>query len=227
MLCTMILAELKPIVETITVLAAAVGGSVLIWKTVWLPIIKASFKTRAFFQRLCKGLDSIEAIQKEFRPNGGSSLKDAVTQITERLTYIENLVSVQMEDDPAAVFVCNLNAENSFINRTYCRLLGVSKNELEGQGWKSFISPTMGEKYDNLWKDAFLHNREVTTDIFMQKADGTPICCHIIVSPLNRPTDKSRRFLGKIKINDRCSGDRCLMGDTCPHKPLPKASMAD
>lgn len=230
----MTLAELKPIVETITVLAAAVGGALLIWKTVWLPIIKASLKTKAFFKRLCDGLDKIDvidtrvkALEGQFRVNGGGSIKDDLNLIKERLGSLENLVSAQMEDDPAAVFVSNSSGENSYINRTYCRLLGVSKNELEGQGWKSFLSPTIGERYDALWKDAFLHNREISTDIFMQKADGNSICCHVIVSPLNRPTDKNRRFLGKIRINPKCSGERCLIGDICPHKPLPKALLAD
>ena len=202
--------------DSLILVAAALGGAGVIWRYVWVPIGRGILNTRAFFKRLCKGLDSIEAIQKEFKPNSGSSMKDDLSNIKERLTYIENLTSAQMEDDPAAVFVCDSHASNSFCNRTYCRMLGVSRDELMGRSWEAFIPNGAIAKYTALWTSAFETNREISTDLFMNKADGTVLCVHLSLSPLNRQGDKLRRFLGKIRVNRDCSREKCLVNDSCP-----------
>ncbi len=224
----MIFSEAKPILEALVLVAAAVGGVAAIWRLVWLPIIKASLRVKAFFKRLCDSLDKINVIdsrvmelEKQTRTNGGTSLKDDLNLIKERLISIENLVSVQMEEDEHGVFICDSLGNNSYLNRTYCHLLGVTKEELTGQSWRSFVPHNVAESYEALWKEAFSSNREISTDLPLQRADGKILCSHISAFPLSRSTDKSRRFLGKIKINSKCSGERCFIGETCPHKTTP------
>ena len=219
----MTLSEAKPILESLVLVAAAVGGVAALWKLVWLPIIKTSLRTKAFFKRLCEGLDKINVIdtrvrdlEGQFRVNGGGSIKDDLISIKERLGYIENLASAQMEEDPSGVFIADSNGFNSYVNRTYCRMLGCVKEQLMGRGWESFISHSVGDKYDSLWKDAFLSNREVATDLYLQKSDETHLCVHLQIVPLNRASDKTRRFLGRVKINRDCSREKCLVSDSCP-----------
>lgn len=203
------------------------GGAVaVLWgakKYVVSPLAAKVAHWKKWCVRLSKSLDTLDSISKEFRVNGGASLKDDVTQIKERLTYIESLTSAQMEDDPQGVFISDESGSNSFLNRAYCRLLGASKDEVMGFGWRNFISHAVIGKYDELWKEAFLHNREFSTDLFLQKSDGKSTCCHIFVSPLSKVTDKNRRFLGRIKINTLCVAEKCLIGDVCPHRSTPVA----
>lgn len=223
----MTIAEFKPALDSLILVAAALGGAGVIWRYIWVPIGKGVLNARAFFKHLCKGLDTIEALAKEVKTNGGGSLKDDLLQIKERIGSLESLVSAQMEDDPQGVFICDDQGSNVFLNRTYCRLLGVTKEELSGQSWRAFVPHTVASDYEKLWKEAFGSNREISTDIPLQRADGKVLCSHVSIFPLSKNTDKTRRFLGRIKVNPSCSGDRCLIGDLCPHKPLPKALLAD
>lgn len=226
----MTLSELKPILEATVLVAAAMGGAVAIWRYVWVTIIKAALKVKGFFRKVCDGLEKISvietrvmALEAQLKPNGGGSIKDDLLNIKERLGYIENLVSVQMEDDAHGVFICDSQGSCSYLNRTYCRMLGVTKEELTGQSWRTFVPHSVASDYEALWKEAFSSNREISTDIPLQKADGKVLCAHISIFPLSRTTDKNRRFLGKIKINQKCTEDKCQLGDICPHRPASRA----
>lgn len=199
--------ELKNLLELTILVAAALGGAGAIWRLVWVPIIKATLKTKVFFKRLCDGLDKINAIdtrvralELQFQTNHGSSIKDDLIRIAERLTYIENLVSVQMEEDAFSVFISNVRGENSYVNRTYCRMLGCTKEEILNLGWRSFVHADKSESYENLWKEAFESNRQIEVNLPMVKTDGTNIKVHLSIFPLNKATDKNRRFMGKLRV---------------------------
>lgn len=199
--------ELKNLLELTVLVAAALGGATAIWRLIWLPLIRTTLKVKGFFKRLCDGLDKIsvidnrvQALELQFKRNGGSSIKDDLESIKERLGYIENLVSVQMEEDAFSVFISNVRGENSYVNRTYCRMLGCTKEEILNLGWRSFIHADKSESYEHLWKEAFESNRQVEVNLPMVKTDGTNIKVHLSIFPLNKAGDKNRRFLGKIRV---------------------------
>ncbi len=201
----MTFSEYKPLLDVIIVLAAAIGGAAVIKKTVLNPIFAQLKKFREFSAKVRKGLESVERVAKEVYPNGGSSLRDRIDSIDSRLTFMEARDNVMLDDNPTALFISDVEGQNSYVNRTYCRLLNCGKDDLERQNWKNFIAEEKLEAYEELWKPAFQYNRPISADVLFKTTDGLTKCCHVQITPLNKPEDKLRRFMGRIQINKDCT----------------------
>ena len=89
----------------------------------------------------------------DLRPNSGSSLRDAVDRIEERLVTMERTNEVMYQDGPIALFRCTPDGRNTDVNRTYCRFLKCTKEELLGYGWRNFIEDRLNQSGDDVWKD--------------------------------------------------------------------------
>lgn len=199
------------------------GGAVaVLWgakKYVVSPLAAKLIQWKKWCLRLAKGLEAIERIELQFKNNGGSSLRDRIDMLDSRLTFMEARDNIMLDDSPTAIFICDQTGTNSYCNRTYCRLLKCGRDDLSGQNWRNFIVEEKLESYEELWKPAFQQNREINTDVLFKTSEGLTRCCHVVISPLNRPEDKLRRFIGRIQINKECStcakaGKPCAMRES-------------
>lgn len=80
-------------------------------------------------------------ILSELRPNSGSSLKDAIDRIEEKLEF--HSASHQFMGDLSghAVFWTDAEGHNILVNRAYLDYLGYSLEDLLGRRWETIIHP--------------------------------------------------------------------------------------
>jgi len=152
-----------------------------------------------------KGLDfdalvsDVRKIIIDLKPNSGTSLRDAIDRIEARIIVMEKTNDAFHQDGPAALFRCRPDGYNIDVNRTYCRYLKCTKEELLGYGWRNFLSGTssLGE-HDKSWKEPFLEGREVEFKVDYEATDGTSVGLDVHAYPIVDKSNEVVQYLGLL-----------------------------
>ena len=134
-------------------------------------------------EQFSKVVNQVQAISHELVPNSGCSLRDAVDRIEYKLVIMERVSEAIQQDGKNAMFRCTPDGKNVDVNRTYCRLLKCSKQELMGFGWRNFLACSNGES-DKEWKTAFKEGREVNFTINYTTSEGESILADVHAYPI-------------------------------------------
>jgi len=124
-----------------------VGG--LLWK-VWLK------------KRYEEGKDlylKIQLMADEFRPNGGSTLRDAINRIEEKVTVQEQKTVALIKSLPLGTWISDSKGKCIDLNRSLCKITGRTESELKGDNWSNWLHPNCKENVIEEW------NRCVTGDL--------------------------------------------------------------
>lgn len=90
----------------------------------------------------------VQKVEKEITPNSGSSMKDAM-----RIIKAEIEASNWLSPRPS--FRTTSHGINTFVNESYCNLVGATSNELLKLGWKNYIvDPDDGDDYMRRWLES-------------------------------------------------------------------------
>lgn len=188
------------IAAKVGIIAGLVTGLGIIWKKLVEPCLDA---TGGHINKIKRLISEIEKITHEFRPNGGSSIRDAINRIEARLISLERVQGALRQDGPLGIFQCTTDGKNVDVNRTYCRWLGVSKQDLMGWGWRSYLADASArEDYDNEWKQAFEEGRECEFTIAFKTSDGEIVHYLVHTYPLADQNNKVTQFLGILYPTD-------------------------
>lgn len=154
----------KEISTSLGIFVAFCGGLFFIWQRVFFPLFSKGDEWASYLKTL---FESVEMISKELQPNHGTSIKDSVNRIDSKLSIIEAEISISNDNGSNPLFKCNKKGFNLSVNRSYCRLIGCSKDELLGFGWKRFTAKQGAD-----WQQSLEEGREVNFDIIMENVDG-------------------------------------------------------
>lgn len=224
MIPTLIATEASQFVSIGTWLSALAGiltFSLVFWKKIIVPFKKhihsikklvsevediTELNRRIDFERLTS---SVRTILSDLRPNGGTSLRDAVDRIEARLIQMERVQGALRQDGPIGIFRCTIEGKNIEVNRTYARWLGCTEKDLLGFGWKNFIV-TDDNYSDDIWYVAFQEGREVELRHVMQSVNGETFWCDVHAYPISDKEGSIVQYLGVIyKVKDCAGGGHC------------------
>jgi len=113
-------------------------------------IIKGGFKfyqwARKWYLRGSEFIDSVRIskeniaeIRKNVMPNGGKSLDDKITRIAEMVELIGGRQSAMLHEIGSPMYECSPDGLLTDVNRAWCELTGIEKDEALGEGWKKII----------------------------------------------------------------------------------------
>lgn len=143
--------------------------------------------------------ENVTASLKELRPNGGSSLRDAINRIEDRVVSTDQVTFALRQDSPSGFFICDKHGSNRDVNRTYCRWLGVGANELTGHGWRNFVvknEQSVSAELD--WTAAFNQGREVEFVLSMKTSEGEPLMVDVKAHPIRNRVGEVIEFVGIV-----------------------------
>lgn len=104
-----------------------VGG--LLWK-LWL---KNKFKKASdLYQK-------IHVIAGEFRPNGGSTLRDAINRIETKLSLQQQTTTAIIKSFPIGTWISDEHGRWVEVNKNLCRIMSRTEAEIKGDNWVNWI----------------------------------------------------------------------------------------
>lgn len=143
----------------------------------------------------------VSAIRAELLPNGGSSVRDAINRIEEKVILTDRMHWAIRQDGPYGIFRCDKEGRNLEVNRTFCRWLSVGADELLSHGWQNFVRNTPeNDEFHQEWVRAFSQGREIELSCHMKTSSGLPITLDIKAYPLTNRTGQIGEYLGVMKL---------------------------
>jgi len=132
---------LKLLKEWLDLLApfGIVGG--FIWKF-WLQ--KRVKEGKDLYQR-------IQIMSQEFRPNGGSTLRDAINRIEEKIALQEQKTSAIIKSFPIGTWVSDEKGKCIDVNKSLCQIMGRTESEIKGDNWSNWVHPAEKEHVFEEW----------------------------------------------------------------------------
>ena len=175
------LATVGPICSAILVLYGA-------WRKVIRPltnIIREDINERINRQKKQdQMMTDVAWIIDQMKPNGGSTIKDSLNRLENELHMVSQRQKIFVLDSPLAVFETDVNGEFIYANRTYCRWVGKSMEEILGRGWINSLHESTRTAVVEEWMHAIQDKREFSLEYNLKDEDGKPFMVHCTASPM-------------------------------------------
>lgn len=163
-----VLANIELIFTVIIAASTVFYGAYKLWRKIRIKIIAKHEEEKKRREQEQEARQVINEIYKQLKPNGGSSLRDAIDSIDSRLYRVERqqLVHNQVQqlimlDSGLAVFETDTDGECVKTNRTFQNLVGRSQDELLGNGWINCIEDNARRDVFKEWHEAVQQEREI------------------------------------------------------------------
>jgi PAS domain S-box-containing protein len=144
---------------------------------------------------------SIDFIQGHMKTNGGSSMMDKLNRIEALVMMTSGQHRAMMIDHPQGIFTTDAGGRTDWVNRTYCRLLGVTMEESVGFNWKNFIyDDTEREAYFIEWEVAVRDRREFIRVVRCSHAtNGTMVYLKVRAYPFASTQGNAGGYIGMVE----------------------------
>ncbi len=116
-----------------------------------------------------------EIITKELQTNGGTSIKDCIRRIENRLLIIDakHKAFLSLENEP--IWESNELGECVWANHSYLKVTGFEFNYLKNAGWISIINEKDRSRVREEWNMAVKEKRVFSCEYTINRYDGTKI----------------------------------------------------
>lgn len=143
---------ISDILLILTTLTGGVTTIIAFYKIIICPILKA-------IKKIKETVNIIEKLQEEFRPNGGNSLKDAISRI-ERNLLIERETrrALSMASDIIS-FEADSKGLYIWINKAFMDISGLSSSDAENYGWINTVNLRERDAVLQEWGNAIRQKR--------------------------------------------------------------------
>jgi len=171
--------------------AAATAAAVTLWKSAVVPTYRFARDFAAVFE-------SLDVIKKQLVPNGGSSLRDAIDRIENRISMTEQRAKLLCMDAPVAIFEADASGNFIHVNRTMTRWTGRNTEDFKGTGWINTIPhPDRFEVFEE-WTKAVAQNREYNSRFILQSVTGGEYEVVCVAFPMYGPRGELAGWMGTL-----------------------------
>lgn len=205
--------EIKYYAGIITVVCGAIAAVIGAWK-LWLgPLLKdkvtpylEGLLALAMLPHALEDVSKIGGMQtqlnnilREVRPNGGSSLRDAVNGIASQVAILSGTMRARVDNDPDTGFFESSNEGfNIWVSKTYCRWLECTESELLGMGFLTFVVEDEREEVREEWKAARQEVRTYHQKVQMRSNSGRRIFVEVFAKPVPSDVAVPLRWVGTL-----------------------------
>ncbi len=162
--------------------ASSYAGALMVLGGFALALHRKAIKpTVAGVKRILSVMAMMEA---EFKPNGGSTLRDAVNRIENSLALQDATQMAMLRYDDRGIFHTDAGGNQTLANVSYYHILGRSPEEVQGTGWISYVHPQDRAKVQKEWDSAFREAREFKFRYRFLTPAGVPFWVQVEASVL-------------------------------------------
>ncbi len=186
--------------QVIGALLAILGVLGSLYKWVIKPVYNHIFEIREQFHKL-------DVIYSELRPNHGTSIKDAINQIRHTVHTIEKRQRAWLSYEDQGIFETDADGKCIWVNRAYLKMLNVTFEEVQGNGWKNFIHPHARENVFHEWSSAVADKRDCKLMVKYLNANNEDVCASIEAFAIKNEASALTGYVGVVTIQS--SLDKC------------------
>ena len=162
-----------------------VGG--LIWKF-WL---------KNKFKEISELYLKIQIIAQEFRPNGGSTLRDAINRIETKVSIQQQTTTAIIKSFPIGTWISDEHGRCIDVNNNLCRITGRTEGEIKGNNWSNWIIEK--EEVQEEWERCVLHDSNFDMDYTFIRTDRLKQKVHGFAQRLKNEKGELIGFLGTLE----------------------------
>lgn len=162
--------------DNLTKLSAIAAGIAVLWK----PVVHM----RKFFKNFSDLHSKISAIENEIKPNGGSSIKDAIQRIEKNLIVLEQSHKVVLDSSGIGYWKTDKNGEWVEVGKHLTDITGRAESEILGNNWTVWLDKEDRERIVDAWKFS-IKERTIFDQVYtFLKPDKTKQKVHGLAYPL-------------------------------------------
>ena len=130
-----------------TVIGIGIGASTIIGGVVWWGRKKLWHPAKAWFI-------GVNHAVKELVPNGGNSIKDAITRIDRQVDSNAARSIAIMSLMPQGIYECDIEGRCTSANHSICEMFGLDYSQMLGNGWLAAVEPDDRDRVLSVWLNA-------------------------------------------------------------------------
>ena len=161
-----------------TVVFVATKAAPVVWR--YARMVYSIAKT---IERLNALPDRFDALLKEVKPNGGSSLRDAVDRTAKKIDELgDSIVKIDVRHQTRwkmaagiAGWESDANGRCMAANSDLCEMLKMGEAEILGSNWKNFIHPDDAPRVFSEWSRIVQEGADFNLPARYVASDGTVI----------------------------------------------------
>lgn len=93
----------------------------------------------------------VQIIADEFRPNGGSTLRDAINRIEDKIALQEQKTIAIIKSLPLGTWVSDKNGKCIDVNKSLCSIMQRTESEIKGDNWSNWVHPAEKDDVFDEW----------------------------------------------------------------------------
>jgi PAS domain S-box-containing protein len=127
-------------------------------------------------------LPGLDALIKEFKPNGGASIRDQLNRIEREVQLARSMASIGLRMADRAYWVSDTDGFCIEASPGLAKLQGRMPEQILGNGWVTSLPPQWREPVAEEWKAAVQEQREFDMEYAFRQPNGTivPVTGHAI-----------------------------------------------
>ena len=143
-------------------------------------------------------IPTIERIDYELKPNGGSSVKDAINRIESKINLQDQKVLALIKSMPYGTFISDSDGNWTDVNLTLCRITGRTESELEGRDWLNWIDEKHKSGVILEWERAIKNKMVFDVEVNYSNPNGEYIPLRFSGNQLKNEKDELVGYFGTV-----------------------------
>lgn len=174
-----------------------------LWKYMIRPAIKFAKKMMLFVAKFDEYAGTLDMMSKEFRPNGGNSLRDLIERIEAQATLNDSKMGAIIAHLNIGYFEANVDGEITWASKKMCELTGLMPYEANGNGWVMGISDRDRDRVYAEWKEAIEQHRDFETKCKMGNSEIGYVNVRLRSFSIKNRKSSLMGYLGIVEILDK------------------------
>jgi two-component system sensor histidine kinase/response regulator len=141
---------------------------------------------------------TIKIISEEFRPNGGSTLRDAINRIEYRLSVEQQKTMAIIKSMPLGTWLSDRDGKYVDVNRSMCRIMGRTESEILGDNWSNWLHIDDKERVWEEWERSVASKLSFEMTYRFIRPDGKVQRVHAVAYQLRDDRGDLVGFLGTL-----------------------------
>jgi PAS domain S-box-containing protein len=143
---------------------------------------------------------ALQRIEGMLKPNGGSSLFDAINRIEKQMAINQTAQRLVLIEDTAMMFWTDAEGRNVRVSKAYAELVGRSPDEMLGEGWKSHVAAHCRKSVSEEWLFAVKEKREFYMRLDMENRTTHKILTADVTALPAKVNSQVVGYVGRITL---------------------------